>query len=210
MEQLKELFTGKKGKIMIGVTALVVLFALYSFSRRSKVSEPTFSPVLPNTGEDNETAEQFKNLFNELESNIAEEMGKQKEQTSRQQEILSGLAYELTATKSGFAELFKGLSFSMVDFQDSVSNELLALNEKKLSESVEYLDLGNGGVNYYNASSIQKRQIEDNERRLKTDPSFVTSEIERAKKVIADRQSQGLSTKDQTEYLKRLETQKAS
>lgn len=46
----------------------------------------------------------------------------------------------------------------------------------------------------------------DNEAKLKNDSSFVKSEIDRAKKVIADRTKAGLDTSAQKNYLNRLNT----
>lgn len=63
-------------------------------------------------------------------------------------------------------------------------------------------DIGQGAPDY--STDAGRAAGAANDARLASDPAFVRSEIERARSVIAARQSQGLPTTDQQAYLSRL------
>lgn len=60
---------------------------------------------------------------------------------------------------------------------------------------------GNGGVNYNDADTKLKKQIAQNGLRLKSDPNYNQSEIQRTLQVIQNRQNQGMDTSAQQKYL---------
>lgn len=61
--------------------------------------------------------------------------------------------------------------------------------------------LGNGGTNYTVADLAARRSIQANQAQIKTDPSYVQSETQRALQVIQERQAKGLDTSQQQKYL---------
>ena len=63
-------------------------------------------------------------------------------------------------------------------------------------------------VDYGKGTAKTNKETKDNEARLNSDKAFRKSEIDRTKNVIKNRESAGMSTKDQEKYLKRLETGK--
>lgn len=58
-----------------------------------------------------------------------------------------------------------------------------------------------GAINYATADKAGRQQIVANQAKIKSDPSYVNSEINRTLQVIKDRQAQGLDTSAQTKYL---------
>lgn len=71
-------------------------------------------------------------------------------------------------------------------------------------QGVTAYTVGNGGADYNTASYEVKKSIEENERKLATDSSFVASEKVRTDSVIAYRQSQGLDVSEQLAYKSKL------
>ncbi|MFD1776647.1 hypothetical protein [Paenibacillus rhizophilus] len=60
---------------------------------------------------------------------------------------------------------------------------------------------GNGVVDYNTATVDAKKKMAQNQLKINTDPTYVQNEQQRALKVIADRQAQGLDVTAQQKYL---------
>ena len=93
--------------------------------------------------------------------------------------------------------------------QVSYLDKLVSTSGKEVLTSgqnitIQNAPLGVGGIDYNKATTEQKKAIEQNAQKIKTDSNYVQSEIDRTNKVIANRKSVGLSTVDQEKYLNTL------
>ncbi|WP_211749930.1 hypothetical protein [Paenibacillus sp. Marseille-Q4541] len=61
--------------------------------------------------------------------------------------------------------------------------------------------LGNGGTSYSVADLAARRNMQANQSQIKSDPSYVQSETQRALQVIQERQAKGMDTSQQQKYL---------
>lgn len=146
-------------------------------------------------------------MINEQNSIINQLQDQMNDNSNLYQSALS--VQNVTATPqpentSGFSIYFDGVDDD-IQFNNTVRNAKKFVSEGKVSQSEadqikrEIAGLGNNGVGW------TAENWKDNQERMRNDPSYVQSEIERAKLVIENRQAAGLSTAGQEKYLTSLQ-----
>ncbi len=161
MDKLKELFSGTKGKVMIGAIVLVVVIALYM--RSKKAAQPSNEMVLPTyptaklpdgqTPSDTSSNQDIQNMVGSL----YQDLGKQLEaQSENQQKTAEQFAASLSSTQTAFSQMFGALSTQVTA---QYSNVNAAIQKDMLAHAEKEADTFNGFI-YHDTHHEQTVQYE--------------------------------------------------
>lgn len=219
-EDIKQVFKGKQGKIVLIGGGILLVGAVVLFMRKSRqeTGEVSFSeyPIAPtadlapgqagNTTAD-QLAETFSDSLSNMNTNFTELLAAQQNNFQTQIDAITiSNSENFNTLNDNFADTMGTISKSAADVSMSLTE---FANSRALSIAAVQPNedgYGYGGADYSTASKgVREKMVSDMKKIQSGDKAFIESDLERTDGIIAQRKKANLDISEQLKHKKTLE-----